>query len=157
MGAVRRTASAEDECPDRLEWMRNHARREMVVFTFLPVGPAVVAYSNEAKMKMDPASIAAVLTAFSELPGRMATMERALTELTAKVEALRAASPPLLVPVTEAATICKVSVPTMRRWVKGGRVPVVKVANTVRVDLSRIRGIDAEDIARMAREARAPR
>jgi excisionase family DNA binding protein len=81
----------------------------------------------------------------------MAAMEQALTELTAKVEALRAASPPLLVPVTEAATIFKVSVPTMRRWVKTGRVPVVKVANTMRVDLSRVRGVDAEDIGRMAR------
>jgi excisionase family DNA binding protein len=101
-------------------------------------------------MKMDSASMAAVLTAFSEMPVRMAAMERALTELSAKVEALRAASPPLLVPVTEAATIFRVSVPTVRRWVKSGRVPVVKVANTVRVDLSRVRGVDAEDIARTA-------
>ena len=74
----------------------------------------------------------------------MAAMEQALTELTAKVEALRAASPPLLAPVTEAATIFKVSVPTMSRWVRIGHVPVVKVANTVRVDLSRVRGVDAE-------------
>ena len=80
-----------------------------------------------------------------------------MTELTAKVEALRAASPPLLVTVQEAAAICKVSVPTMRRWVKGGQVPVVKVASTVRVDLSRVRGVDAKDIARMAREARGQR
>ncbi len=42
-------------------------------------------------MKMDPASIAAIITAFSEMPTRMASMERAFTELTAKVEALRAA------------------------------------------------------------------
>lgn len=46
------------------------------------------AYSIEAKMKMDSTSIAAVITAFSELPVRMIAMERALTELTAKVEAL---------------------------------------------------------------------
>ena len=108
-------------------------------------------------MKIDPTDIATLLAAFSETPIRLAAMERALTELTAKVEALRAASPPLLVTVQEAAAICRVSIPTMRRWVKSRQVPVVKVANTVRVDLSRVRGVDAEDIARMAREARAPR
>jgi len=78
-----------------------------------------------------------------------------MTELTAKVEALRAASPPLLLRVSEAAAIFKVSVATMRRWVKRGQVPVVKVENTLRVDLSRVRGVEADDIARMAREARA--
>lgn len=106
---------------------------------------------------MDPASIAEVLTALSEIPLRMAGIERALTELTAKVEALRAASPPLLVPATQAAAIFKVSVPTMRRWVKTRQVPVVKVANSVRIDLSRVRGVDAVDIARLAMEARAQR
>jgi len=89
------------------------------------------------------------------MPVRMAAKEQALTELTAKVEVLRASSPPLLVPTMQAATIFRVSMPTMRRWVKRGQVPVVKAANTVRVDLSRIRGDDANDIARMAREVRA--
>ncbi|HJX54436.1 MAG TPA: helix-turn-helix domain-containing protein [Polyangia bacterium] len=105
-------------------------------------------------MKIDPATIAAMLTAFSEIPVRVAAMERTLTELAASVEALRAASPPLLLRVPEAAAIFKVSVPTMRRWVKTGHVPVVKVANTVRVDLSRLHGVDAADVARMAREIR---
>jgi glutamate-1-semialdehyde aminotransferase len=114
-----------------------------------------LAYRKEFEMDIDPASIVAVLTTFSELPVRMAAMERALNELTTEVEILRAASPPLLVPLTEAAMVFKVSMPTMRRWVKRGQVPVVKVANTVRVDLSRIRGVDAGDIARIAGEARA--
>jgi len=91
-------------------------------------------------MKMDPTGIATLLAALTEIPVRMATMERTLTELAAKVEALRAASPPLLVTVQEAAAVCKVSVPTMRRWVKTGQVPVMKVANTLRVDLSRRAG-----------------
>jgi len=41
----------------------------------------------------------------------------------------------------------------MRRWVKTGRVAVVKVAGAVRVDLSWVHGVDGEDIARMARQA----
>ena len=74
-----------------------------------------------------------------------------MTELPAKVEALRAASPPLLPRVPEAATIFKVSVATMRSWVKTGHVLAVKVASTVRVDLSQVHGVDAKDVARMAR------
>jgi hypothetical protein len=64
-------------------------------------------------MKMDPASIAAVVTAFTKMPVRVAAMERAVTELTAKVEALRAASPQLLLRLPEAAAIFKVSVATL--------------------------------------------
>jgi hypothetical protein len=37
--------------------------------------------SNETTMKIDPATIAAMLTAFSEIPVRVAAMERTLTEL----------------------------------------------------------------------------
>ena len=102
-------------------------------------------------MKIDPATIAAVITAFTEIPVRVAAMERAVTELTAKIEALRTASPPLLVRVPEAAAIFKVSMPTMRSWVKTGHVLAVKVASTVRVDLSQVHGVDAKDVARMAR------
>ncbi len=81
----------------------------------------------------------------------------------AKIQASRASlnpeagSPPSLDQVPEAAAIFKVSVATMRRWVKTGHVSVVKLANTVRVDLPRVHGVDAADVARMAREARARR
>jgi len=105
-------------------------------------------------MKMDPHSIADVITGFLELPARVAAMERALEKLTAKIEALLAASPPLLVTVQEAATICRVSSQTMRRWVASGHVPSIRRGRLVRVDMTKVRGIDAEDIARLAREAR---
>jgi len=108
-------------------------------------------------MKIDPSTIAAMLTAFTEIPVRVAAMERAVTDLAAKIEALRAASPQLLLRLPEAAAIFKVSVVTMRRWVKTGHVPAVKVANTVRVDMTRVHGVDAADVARMAREARTQR
>jgi hypothetical protein len=66
-------------------------------------------------MKIAPATVGAVITAFAEMPVRVAGMERAVTELTAEVEALRAASPSLLLRVPEAAAIFKVSVVTMSR------------------------------------------
>jgi excisionase family DNA binding protein len=61
---------------------------------------------------------------------------------------IRTVLPPLLVPVPEAAAAFKVSVPTMRRWVKAGAVPTVKVGATTRVDLSRLHGTDDLSIAR---------
>ena len=54
----------------------------------------------------------------------------------------------------QVAAIFKVSVATMRRWVKTGHVPSMRRGRLVRVDMTRIRGVDADDIARMAREAR---
>ena len=57
-------------------------------------------------MKIDPTGLATLLQSLSEIPVRVATMEHALAEAATKVEALRAALPPLLVPVTEAANIC---------------------------------------------------
>lgn len=79
----------------------DHPRSTRDVARTLMIRQPGIAYRKEVKMKIDPASVAAVITAFAAMPVRMAAIERALTELTAKVEALLAASPPLLVPVTE--------------------------------------------------------
>jgi excisionase family DNA binding protein len=93
------------------------------------------------------ARIAALLDSLEALPGRLSALERTTAEYTAKLDTLQAALPPKHVSVTEAAAELKVSVPTMRRWVKRGEVPTVKVGNTVRVDLSRLHGADAITIA----------
>jgi hypothetical protein len=44
----------------------------------------------------------------------------------------------------------------MRRWVKRGEVPTVKIGNTVRVDMSRLHGTDREDIAEKVAKLRTP-
>lgn len=49
----------------------------------------------------------------------------------------------------------RASIPTIRRWVRAGAVPIVKVGKTARVDLSRLHGSDDLTIARAAR-ARGP-
>lgn len=103
----------------------------------------------------DTTVLASFLGALAEIPVRLAALEQAETEAAAKLESVLAALPPALATVPEAAQAFKVSIPTMRRWVKRGEVPVVKIGNTVRVDLSRTRGHDAAEIARMAAEARS--
>ena len=99
---------------------------------------------------IDTADLAALLGAMREAPGRLAALERQTAAVAAGLEAVRAALPPTFATVTEAANALKVSVPTMRRWVKAGRVPTLKVGNTVRVDLSRMKGLDASEVGRRA-------
>jgi len=109
------------------------------------------------KPMFEPNHIAAVVAAFAEMPTRFAALERSVAELTAKVEALRVALPPLLVRVPEAAAVCKVSAKTVRRWVETRQIPAVRIGRMVRIDLTRVHGIDADDVAMMSRAARAGR
>ena len=103
-----------------------------------------------------PEHLAAVFVAMADVPARLAAMERSVANTTDKLESLRAALPPALVTITEAATAFKVSIPTMRRWVKRGEVPTVKIGTTVRVDMSRLHGTDREDIAEKVAKLRTP-
>lgn len=103
---------------------------------------------------MDTTSLAAVFAALAEIPGRFAALERVVNDLREDVEVIKSALPPLFKTIPEAAELFGVSIPTMRRWVKTGKVPTRTVENTVRVDVSRLRGVDAAEIARKAEEAR---
>lgn len=103
---------------------------------------------------MDTTSLAAVFAALAEIPARLAALERVANDLRADVEVMKSALPPLFKTIPEAAELFGVSIPTMRRWVKTGKVPTRTVENTVRVDVSRLRGVDAAEIARKAEEAR---
>jgi excisionase family DNA binding protein len=103
----------------------------------------------------DTGTLANLFSAMADIPARLAALERVVEENTKKVATLQAALPPNLVTVTEAASTCKVSVSTMRRWVKRGEVPIISVGHTVRVDLSRLHGKDASAISILAVEARA--
>lgn len=101
--------------------------------------------------------LASILAALAETPARLAALERSLERAAEATKAdlavIRAALPPTLVTLSEAAQAFKVSPKTMRRWVKSGEVPTVKIGSTVRVDMSRLHGVDARDVTRMARDA----
>ncbi|HVT07873.1 MAG TPA: helix-turn-helix domain-containing protein [Polyangia bacterium] len=92
--------------------------------------------------------IAAALAALTEIPGRLAALELEQTKTRSEVQELRSALPPLLVSIPDAAREFKVSVQTMRRWVKAGALPTVRVGSTIRIDLRRLRGTDDLSIAR---------
>jgi excisionase family DNA binding protein len=103
----------------------------------------------------DPGSLAAIFGALADIPARLAALEHAANENGTKLDALQAALPPKHLTITEAAKAIKVSIPTMRRWVRKGVVTTLKVGKVIRVDVSRLRGVDAAEIVRSAGEARA--
>ena len=107
-------------------------------------------------MKADFSDMAALFGALVEVPARLAALERAEAATLAKLDALQAALPPNHLTITEAAKLCQVSTKTMRRWVNSGAVPIFKVGRVIRVDVSRLRGVDAAGIAKLAAEARKP-
>ena len=93
------------------------------------------------------------LAAIAELPAEVRALRREVAELRAEVAAMRASLPARspLKSATEAARHQGVSISTMRRWIRDGRVPTVRVGRVVRVDTSKLTLRDADDISRIAR------
>ena len=118
-------------------------------------GPVSLELGGSQRPMNDTQAVARAFLAMADIPARLIALEQRVSECTTKLDSLMAALPPKLVTITEAAAACEVSVPSMRRWVKRGDVPSLKVGHTVRVDLSRLRGKDASAVAMMAAEARA--
>jgi excisionase family DNA binding protein len=107
------------------------------------------------EMTTDADGLALLFAALGAIPERLTALERETAAMREDVGAIREALPPRLVSPADAARCLAVSLPTIRRWVKAGRVPVVKVGNTVRVDLSRLHGADDLTVARTAQQVRA--
>ena len=79
-----------------------------------------------------------------------------LDELLERVAAIENRLPPLLFPISDAARQMKVSVATIKRRVRDGSLPTLKVGSRTLVDLSRLRGVDGDEVARLAVIAAAP-
>ncbi len=96
----------------------------------------------------------ALLAAFAESPRILDAVTRRLDELGAKVDAIAHRLPPALASVSEAARRLGLSIPTVRRRIKAGELPTVKIGARVLVDLSAIKPVVEEDIAVLAEQAR---
>jgi excisionase family DNA binding protein len=75
--------------------------------------------------------------------------------LTAAVRTLARQIPPPLVSVHEAAVRLGVSVNTVRRRVKSGEIPCTRIGKALRIDLSKVRVLDQEEVEEMAQRAMA--
>ncbi len=97
-----------------------------------------------------------LLAALADLPARLAVMERTAVEQSRKLDAVLRALPPSLVSVQQSAVTLGISVPTVRRWVKSGRVPSLRIGRSIRVDLSRFDVAGADETRALASSARVP-
>lgn len=87
-----------------------------------------------------------------------AQLRQMRAEQRAQIAAIRASLPPTLATVKDAAVALRVSVPTVRRLVKNGKLRAVPVGRSLRVDLSNLpRAENDGDITRLAHDARAIR
>ena len=101
--------------------------------------------------------VAAAVEALLDLPRRVAALETLHREMIAEIRAIRRALPPTLLPVEDAARVLHVSSGTVRRRVKDGTLPSVRLRGRVLIDVSRIQVTDAETVTALAVAARAPR
>ena len=83
------------------------------------------------------------------------TLQGQVETLTAAVRTLARQIPAPLVSVHEAAERLGVSVNTVRRRVKSGEIPCTRIGKVLRIDLSKVRVLDEEEVEEMAQRAMA--
>jgi excisionase family DNA binding protein len=94
------------------------------------------------------------MVALLEMPARLSSLEAEVCALRQTVAELRRALPPTLASLPEAANRLGVSLSTIRREVKRGTLPSVRVGRSVRIDLGLLRPPDEERVVRLASAAR---
>jgi|SRR5579871_328766 len=99
--------------------------------------------------------LAATLSALLDAPRVLDDLRRQVADLTEAVRSMESRLPSLLVSADRAAKVWGCSPASVRRWAAAGVIPTVRLGRSLKVDLSKIRGMDADDIARLAREARS--
>jgi excisionase family DNA binding protein len=82
-------------------------------------------------------------------------LREALAPILAKLEALAVASPPALVDVEVAAERLGLSPATVRRQCAAGELPCRRIGRAWRVDLAGLRPATTDQVADLARKARA--
>ncbi len=90
------------------------------------------------------------------LAAELAPLRADISRLSGEVEAMRRTLPPALVPVREAAQALGVSEVTIRRRIRDGNIPTVRIGRAVRVDLAALRSPDSAEVVRLAHRALHP-
>jgi excisionase family DNA binding protein len=103
----------------------------------------------------DADAIGAHVAALLALPGDVFALRREVRLLTDRLEALTAMVPPALVDVAEAARRLGKSPSAVRRMAAEGVLPARRIGRSWRIDLAACRPATPEQVAELAREARA--
>lgn len=76
-------------------------------------------------------------------------LQEQVMALTGAVRSLEQRIPARVVSVEEAARHLSVSVQTIRRWCKAGALPYVRRGRELRIDLTKVKPLNRDDIRRM--------
>jgi hypothetical protein len=101
----------------------------------------------------DIAKLARALTRLAAVPGELERLGAEVALLRKDLSAVRRTLPPILANVGEAARRLGLNVTPEWRHVRDGRQPAVRIGTAVRVDPSRLRSADRDDVAHLARAA----
>jgi len=107
-------------------------------------------------LEANAAALASLVVILLKLPGQFADLATKVDTLTAMVAQLAKSVPTS--GLADIPTACKrlgISEATARRMAKDGRLPVVRLGRSVRIDLSKIQPITDEQTAQAAGAARA--
>lgn len=85
---------------------------------------------------------------------KLAPFRAEVGKLSAEVEALRRALPPMLVTMAEAARHLGVSLSTVKRRARDGSLPVRRFGKALRIDLAAVRAPTEAEVIRLATVAR---
>jgi excisionase family DNA binding protein len=102
----------------------------------------------------DSGPVIAAVASLMTVPQRLTAVEQQLAAVRDELGAVLKRLPPSLVSLKEAAQHLGVSVATLRRQAKSGRVATVRMGSRLLVDLARITAADATDVAGEAQLAR---
>jgi hypothetical protein len=103
----------------------------------------------------DSTRLAVMLAALLDTPRGLTELREQVADLASAVRMLEAALPPMLVDAETAGKALGRSPSTIRSWASRGLIPSVRVGRSHRIDLTKLRGLDASEIARLARAARS--
>jgi len=93
---------------------------------------------TKEQARMNALAITTVMEAILSIPSELQGMRAEIAELRRQISVLQAVQPLSIVTVPEAAERLGVTVRTVRRMLKEGRLKSVRIGNRVRVDLSSV-------------------
>jgi excisionase family DNA binding protein len=99
-------------------------------------------------------SLAWAIASLTELPESVADLRREVAYLLAAMARVENRLPSPLANVQQAAAALRCSVPTIRRKVKAGEIPSMRIGRSVRIDLSKLRALTGAEVRDLARRAR---
>jgi excisionase family DNA binding protein len=97
--------------------------------------------------------LAGTIASLTDLPESVADLRREVMYLLTAMARGENRLPSPLANVQQAAAVLGCSVPTIRRKVKAGEIPSMRIGRSVRIDLTKLRALSGAEVSDLARRA----